>query len=198
MLSDPDDTRTLVLILFLISLALYHVSEVLLVYYYEPEELNFSSFLISLPYVTALFIGLVEYIVTWYLYPSFKHYLCRVFFLIAIPLLVVGEVLRKAAWITARASFTHRIKVVKRPQHMLITHGVYAFCRHPGYLGWFIWAIATQLLLANLFSVIGFAVAAWRFFSVRIPIEEYYCVTFFGREYLDYRKRTPTRIPGIP
>ena len=31
------------------------------------------------------------------------------------------------------------------------------FVRHPGYLGWFIWAVGTQVLLCNPLSMISFA-----------------------------------------
>ena len=31
------------------------------------------------------------------------------------------------------------------------------YCRHPGYLGWFVWAVGTQLLLVNPLCLTGFS-----------------------------------------
>lgn len=38
---------------------------------------------------------------------------------------------------------------------------------------------------------------AWRFFRERIAYEEALLVQFFGLEYVRWRARTPTGIPGI-
>lgn len=40
--------------------------------------------------------------------------------------------------------------------------------RHPSYVGFFYWAIATQLVLGNVVSTLAFAVVLGRFFSARI------------------------------
>ena len=63
---------------------------------------------------------------------------------LGLVLVVFGEALRKASILTARRNFTHVVQLTRRPGHTLVTHGVYAFVRHPGYLGWFIWAVSTQ------------------------------------------------------
>jgi protein-S-isoprenylcysteine O-methyltransferase Ste14 len=42
------------------------------------------------------------------------------------------------------------------------------------------------------------AVQAWRFFQLRIPVEEELLENFFGDAYRVYRMRTPTWIPFIP
>ena len=63
---------------------------------------------------------------------------------LGLVLVVFGEALRKASILTARRNFTHVVQLTRRPGHVLVTHGVYAFVRHPGYLGWFIWAVSTQ------------------------------------------------------
>lgn len=55
---------------------------------------------------------------------------------------------------------------------MLVTRGVYRLCRHPGYLGWYAWAVGTQLLLCNPICTPAFA------YAVRTPTEcEPRCVT---------------------
>eukprot|EP00178_Gracilaria_changii_P017100 TRINITY_DN48908_c0_g1_i1.p1 TRINITY_DN48908_c0_g1~~TRINITY_DN48908_c0_g1_i1.p1 ORF type:complete len:190 (-),score=17.07 TRINITY_DN48908_c0_g1_i1:614-1183(-) len=184
--------------IFSISLIFYHLSEFLLVYIYTPEELSLSSALISIPYLIAMALGILEYKLSLYLFPDVKMYLLRTLQSPAIVLLIVGESLRKAAWLTAKPSFTHLIKERRRPSHKLVTHGVYAFCRHPGYLGWFLWAVGTQILLANAVCSPVFAYVAWKFFRERIPIEEFYLRRMFGSSYDQYRSKTPTFFPGVP
>jgi protein-S-isoprenylcysteine O-methyltransferase len=100
--------------------------------------------------------------------------------------------------ITAQASFTHAIQYQVRQEHKLITHGIYHYIRHPGYLGWFLWAPATQLMLMNPICFVLFLGWAWYFFNDRIPHEEEVLIdTMFGDAYRKYRERTPTWIPFI-
>lgn len=60
-------------------------------------------------------------------------------------LCATGEVLRKAAMMTAKTNFNHIVQSVREDGHQLVTHGVYALCRHPSYVGWFLWSIGTQV-----------------------------------------------------
>ena len=61
-----------------------------------------------------------------------------------------------ALQLTAGKAFTHRLWSVKRPEHKLVTWGIYRHLRHPAYLGWFLWSVGTQLLLCNLVCLVGF------------------------------------------
>ena len=134
-------------------------------------------------------------------------------------LIVSGELLRKCGMVTAGANFTHTIALRQRREHVLVEHGVYRFVRHPGYLGWYLWAVGTQVLLQNAASCALFALVvrarmcrtklrlcltgapsptkSWRFFSQRIAFEEALLLKFFGQKYVDYARHTPTWIPGI-
>lgn len=67
---------------------------------------------------------------------------------------------------------------------VLVTHGVYSFSRHPGYFGFFWWALGTQILLSNPVSLLLFSVVLWRFFNERISAEETYLIRFFGDDYV--------------
>jgi protein-S-isoprenylcysteine O-methyltransferase len=90
------------------------------------------------------------------------------------------------------------IKSFQRPEHLLVTSGPYSFARHPGYLGWAIWAVSTQILLRNPLSFPVFIFAQHSFFSSRIPYEEMILSEFFGEKYDVYRKKTRTWMIGIP
>lgn len=60
-------------------------------------------------------------------------------------LCATGEVLRKGAMMTAKTNFNHIVQSVHEDGHQLVTHGVYSLCRHPSYVGWFLWSIGTQV-----------------------------------------------------
>lgn len=52
-------------------------------------------------------------------------------------------------------------------------------------------------MLGNAICFVGYAFALWKFFSRRIPGEEELLISFFGQEYVQYRKRTSVGIPFI-
>ena len=60
-------------------------------------------------------------------------------------MVVFGECLRKAALFTAGSNFNHVVQNEKSETHTLVTSGVYAWFRHPSYVGWFYWSIGTQV-----------------------------------------------------
>eukprot|EP01027_Heterolobosea_sp_BB2_P007303 GEZU01010887.1.p1 GENE.GEZU01010887.1~~GEZU01010887.1.p1 ORF type:complete len:145 (-),score=24.81 GEZU01010887.1:34-468(-) len=141
-------------------------------------------------------LAVAEYFIESYFFPDFKPRFWSISVL-GFFLCLIGDSMRKAAMLTGKASFTHQIKYYKRQEHKLITHGIYRYVRHPGYLGWFIWSVGTQILLCNpVCSVIFFAWSAY-FFYDRIPYEEKYLIRFFGDEYVRYRDRTPTYLPFV-
>ena len=105
-----------------------------------------------------------------------------------------------------------------------MTCGVYSAMRHPGYAGWALWALGTQILLCNPVCTVLFAIVVricrgptavyfrvqwitsrlhlpsqiWNFFARRIALEERLLLRFFGDAYLRYRERTWSGIPGVP
>ena len=46
---------------------------------------------------------------------------------------------------TAGSNFNHVVQNEKSETHTLVTSGVYAWFRHPSYVGWFYWSIGTQV-----------------------------------------------------
>lgn len=80
---------------------------------------------------------------------------------------------------------------------MLVKNGVYAYERHPGYLGYFMFSVSSQLLIKNPISAVIFTLVLWRFFLERILEEELTLLKFFKGEYLDYKREVGTYIPLI-
>ena len=185
------------LVMFVACLGFFHTSEYALVWMFNPNELSRESWLLSTSYCAAMALAVVEYFVESAAVPHWKNQsesLVWAGFLVV----VLGEALRKGAILTARANFTHAIQMERRPQHQLVTHGVYSICRHPGYLGWMLWCVGTQVLLRNPACTLIFLVWSWKFFAERIPYEEKILLEMFGRRYRDYAEKTRLWIPLIP
>jgi protein-S-isoprenylcysteine O-methyltransferase len=180
---------------FLVIVTTFHLSEFFLALCFNRDHLSWKSMLFSWPYVAMLLLAIVEYWVESHYCPFLKQPLVSA---LGIVLCVSGELVRKSAMVTAGRGFTHEIAEHYHPNHKLTTHGVYRFSRHPGYLGWFWWAIGAQLVLSNPLSTIIAAITAWHFFADRIPYEEERLQLFFGEAYTTYRLKTSTRLPFIP
>lgn len=85
----------------------------------------------------------------------------------------------------------------KSGDHKLVTHGIYAFARHPSYVGWFWWSIGTQFILLNPICILIYTVVSWKFFHDRIYCEEYTLLNFFRNDYKTYQDTVPTGLPFI-
>jgi protein-S-isoprenylcysteine O-methyltransferase len=52
-------------------------------------------------------------------------------------------------------------------------------------------------MLCNPICIVGYTVASWRFFRLRIEHEELMLLNFFGEEYIDYQLKVGTGLPFI-
>ena len=183
--------------LYMMGMAVFHFSEFHLTAIYNSGTLCFDSFLLnhSREYGIAAVVSWVEYLVEYIIYPDMKS--LSLFSLLGLILVVGGELMRKAAMITAGSNFTHEVAHRKRHNHELVTTGLYGWVRHPSYMGWFYWSVGTQLLLCNPVCTICYAIASWRFFKGRIYYEEQMLIAFFGQQYIEYKKTVGTGLLGI-
>jgi len=183
--------------LFLISLTFFHFSEFVFVAVTDPKELSEDSFLInhSREMTLARIAAFIEYFVEWYFLNWLKG---GALFWLGFFITFFGQGVRLVALFTARSNFTHQISYKKKDDHELVTTGIYSIWRHPGYFGWFWWAVGSQILLGNPICIAAYFYASYQFFADRIPEEERLLVEFFGDRYVQYRKSTPTLIPFIP
>ncbi|KAK9470644.1 Isoprenylcysteine carboxyl methyltransferase family-domain-containing protein [Dipodascopsis tothii] len=183
---------------YVLALALFHFLEFWVTARYNPSKASVESFLIrnGASYTLAHACALAEAATEWAIVPALKAH--PVVSAAGIVLVVAGQALRTMAMIHAAGNFSHMVVNTRAPAHELVTSGVYALTRHPSYLGYFLWAAGTQVMLLNPAACVGFVYVLWRFFSARIEYEERYLVEFFGQAYVDYRRRVPTRIPFIP
>ncbi|PIN16870.1 Farnesyl cysteine-carboxyl methyltransferase [Handroanthus impetiginosus] len=174
----------------------FHCSEyALAIVFHGKSSVTVKSLLISNNYVLAMVGALVEYFIELYFFPGMKeHWLVSN---IGLFMVVIGEIIRKLAIITAGRSFTHLIKRYHEEHHVLVTDGIYKYIRHPSYCGFLIWSVGTQIMLCNPLSTLAFAVVVWNFFKQRIPYEEFFLRQFFGSEYEEYARQTTSGIPLI-
>ena len=196
-LSGGRDHGHLAVGLFFGSLSVYHCAEYATVVRYNPSMVTIDSFLVNQrSYIVAMAFAVAEYFSEAYLLPGLKGWAPLRW--LGLAGMLFGEFFRKGALIQAGHNFTHQISdTEKRDNHELVTSGVYAFSRHPGYFGWFWWSISTQVLLCNPVATAVFTYVSWRFFRDRIPYEEWHLCRYFP-DYPAYRERVPTRIPFIP
>ncbi|KAK3932805.1 Protein-S-isoprenylcysteine O-methyltransferase [Frankliniella fusca] len=178
-------------------LSMFHYTEFLAIAVTNPRSLSVRSFVLDngVEYKVAAISCWIEFFVELYLFPGLKSiwYLSVLGFFMCLS----GEILRKVAMWTASTNFNHEVQSVHADDHVLVTHGVYQFMRHPSYVGWFIWSIGSQVLLINPICLIGYTIVSWSFFNERIFYEEITLLNFFGAEYHRYQQKTSTGLPFI-
>lgn len=80
--------------------------------------------------------------------------------------------------------------VIIKPDHHLVTVGIYRHIRHPMYAAFWLWGIAQPLLLWNGLAGWGFLPAFALMYFLRVPHEERLLLEHFGVAYRDYMART--------
>ncbi|XP_042855538.1 protein-S-isoprenylcysteine O-methyltransferase-like [Penaeus japonicus] len=182
---------------YMVVLTLFHYSEYITTAIGNPATLSLDSYLLnhSVAYGLAAVASWVEFFIERYFLPEMK----TLWYLSTFGILVClwGEIIRKAAMLTAKTNFNHIVQTERQKDHELVTWGAYSMFRHPSYVGWFWWSIGTQLILVNPVCTIAYALASWSFFYERIYFEEITLIKFFGEKYLDYQKKVSTGLPFI-
>ncbi|KAJ6515783.1 ICMT-domain-containing protein [Mycena sanguinolenta] len=183
---------------FFAAWAAFHWGEYAVTAGWNLEKCSVDSFLLENGnmYHIAHGTAVAEYVLTLYFRPAWKAH--PYISLFGVTLVLIGQALRSGAMIHASTNFSHAVAFRKRPSHVLVTDGIYAYLRHPSYAGFFYWALGTQLVLLNPVSFVLYSGTMWRFFFYRVKAEERALVAFFGDEYERYRKRVGTCIPFVP
>ncbi|KAG2234339.1 hypothetical protein INT48_000789 [Thamnidium elegans] len=176
--------------IFLAALTLFHFLEYIATALFNSDKLSLDSYLInhSLHYHAAHTAALVEFLIEYYFFPSWKKFGWINY--IGLLLLIMGQGCRTVAMFSARHNFSHHIVDYKESDHVLVKHGIYSIMRHPSYFGFYWWALGVQVLLMNPICFFLFLYWLQRFFSERIEYEEHTLHRFFGQEWLDYKAKT--------
>jgi len=184
--------------IYLSFLAFFHFSEYVATGLGNPQNLSFDSYLVnhSVQYGLAMLVSWLElWLELWLLPTGWKN--LSLITGVGVVFCLLGETVRKSAMLEAGRSFNHLVQSTKAEDHRLVTSGVYSWCRHPSYAGWFLWSIGSQLILVNPVCFVLYAWVSFQFFNERIYVEEYTLLQFFGQEYRDYQAKVGPGIPGI-
>ncbi|KAI0480244.1 ICMT-domain-containing protein [Xylariaceae sp. FL0804] len=188
---------------FGLALATFHFLEFWTTARYNTPVAGVDSFLLTAnwpAYAVAHVSATLECLLTNVLFPGRRwapFYLAHVLLLLGFIMVLVGQAARSAAMVQAGPSFNHTIQQRRKDNHELVTTGLYSFLRHPAYFGFFYWGLGTQLVLGNVVCFFGYLFVLWRFFSARVRHEEAILISFFGDDYIDYKKRVGTMLPFI-
>lgn len=84
-----------------------------------------------------------------------------------------------------------------KPEHRLVTDGIYARVRHPIYLSYILLFAGYCLLLHDLLGIISIGVVCAIWFGNRISIEEKMLEKEFAEEYEIYKQHTKRLFPFV-
>lgn len=185
--------------LYLVVMSTFHLLEFLWTATFHTNKISSQAFLLnhSKEYHMALAAGLAEYAVEWLFFPGLKYPSSSLFMWLGFLIVLSGQCVRTLAMFTAASNFTHIVAEHHAPGHRLVTGGIYAWCRHPSYAGWFWWSVGTQVLLGNPICICAYAAASYLFFRGRIQHEERAMIGFWGDEYVQYQKRVGSGVPFV-
>jgi len=101
---------------------------------------------------------------------------------------LAGLWLRYAAIFTLGRFFTWRVTILD--EHSLIESGVFAWLRHPGYVGGLLASYGFIFALSNWASLLVFTATYVPLVLHRIRVEERVLTRHFGERYVAYRDKT--------
>lgn len=171
---------------FIATLTIFHYLEFDSTARYNPPDARISSFLLlsnGIAYASAHAAAMLELLTRYWLHSDYKprwltapSYIPSIFptvpstwtVMLGFSLIVIGQTMRSSAMRQAKTNFNHIVQWTKKPDHVLVTDGVYAFSRHPSYFGFFWWGLGTQVMLGNRICFVAYGMVLWRFFQHRI------------------------------
>ena len=110
-------------------------------------------------------------------------------------LIAAGIIIRLGAVLTLKRAFTLRVQTAAE-QH-LVTSRLYRMVRHPAYSGSILSLLEIALAFRNVAAVGLVFFCCLACYNTRIRVEEKALQVRFGREYSDYKCRTPKLFPYI-
>jgi protein-S-isoprenylcysteine O-methyltransferase Ste14 len=110
-------------------------------------------------------------------------------------LIMAGLLIRWLAISTLRRQFTVNVSIVK--DHKIIDTGIYAFIRHPAYLGSLLSFLGLGLAFESWICLLIVFILPLMATLYRISVEEKVLNDHFGQEYSDYTMRTKRLIPKV-
>lgn len=113
---------------------------------------------------------------------------------ISIVLIILSIIINQMA-VRTLGKFFDRLTI--KPEHQLITTGIYSWVQHPIYLSYILLFVGFCILLQSSISLILLALVCIIWFGNRIMIEEEMLVQEFGEDYKTYQQKTKRIFPFI-
>jgi len=183
-----DRTNMLIMIYFL-ALAFYGITEILLMLKFSNwkfKKTDKGLLSILFPFYLSIYLAPVEFIL---LKPGIYSFMIITGFTI----LILGIALRIIAMVTLRNNFSMAIE--SNDTGGLVVNGIYAYIRHPLYLGSLLISFSGSIIFSCLVCWL-FAIMTFIAILIRIRKEESFLSGRF-KEYQDYLKTTYRLIPWI-
>lgn len=185
--------RTYLCNLFIL-ISLFHLNEFNSLAMYLPSSVNHNLFLLwnnfgSWQYWTVILVSIGECLVS----VKTVNFIGNGIRFCGAGLTLTGIGLRHLSIKHLGQSFSHYITDQKQP---LVTSGVYAYIRHPSYLGFYLYVLGIQMYLNNVIMTVMSVVILTAFFRKRIRFEEYQ-LSRLHHEYRDYVNRVGVYIPFV-
>jgi protein-S-isoprenylcysteine O-methyltransferase Ste14 len=119
---------------------------------------------------------------------------------ITIPLLhlvIFAPFFAVGAWFGIKGVTETTLKVAETHRPVkIVTTGVYSIVRHPQYLGGLLAHLGFSFLLSGLYCLLSTPLIALIIYLISRK-EETELTKEFGKEYMDYKKKTPMLIPRL-
>lgn len=111
-----------------------------------------------------------------------------------IVILVSGIIINQLAIRTLKGLFD---RITIKPNHQLVTTGIYRQVRHPVYLSYVLLLVGYCTILQSFVSLVLSVVSCTIWLGNRINIEEKMLIDKFGNQYKAYQRKTKKIIPFI-
>ncbi len=102
---------------FILALFFFHISGGMLAAIFHPDDFSRQSFLLSYAYSIAMGCAIAEYLIELKFWPSMKGDTALVY--MGISMILLGELIRKTAILTAKSNFTQDVAENKSKHHQL-------------------------------------------------------------------------------
>lgn len=143
--------------------------------------------------------GIVLFLPLFYMYTAWLDFAN---YHIPVPLGILGSVIFIGGlWLLQRShidlakNFSPSLFIQK--QHILVTNGVYKYCRHPMYLSFWAWAVGQALLISNWIAGPLGIIAIYFICVFRVEKEEQQLIDYFGDSYRKYMETTGKFFPKL-
>lgn len=193
---------------YLISVCVYFMLEFIQTARYQPSKVTSKLFLIygrngNREFLIVQLVSIWEHLLMRSRFTPHKVTDSLLWLIVGLTTAISGQVLRSTAMGTCGESFSHIIETSPENQSKkmhpgLVTTGVYAFTRHPSYLGFWLFVVGLEICLQNWFTLIVSIITLSWFFNKRIAFEEWFLVNrLYGEQYIEYKRKVGIWIPFV-